>query len=316
MISFVLASVLATQPLMATGNDAGVWFVRDTEPGMIGPQHELCHQIDQDTFQVVLPLAKRPIALAVHGQILWFVGDSDPPILYRARLVENQATGDLRTVPRGRATAVTPLEIQGLVRDLVFMQDEPVFVIDNGGVQCFDMKGLAITSKLTGDDAHVAMQGSNLIGAVSNMNIVTLYTLKDGSWQAGEKHEINGELQDLVVHDGWPLLITTHDDLVEIIGLQQGKQMKISSFSKPSGRWSVVDSDGLHVLGVERNGTSTAFSIGWPSGKRTEPVDLSEQYGSVEAIELTMMIVTTVIFFVVLMLILSRKPKNIKKNDG
>jgi len=316
VIIFLIASVLATQPLMATGNGVGVWFVRDTKPGSIGPPHELCQQIDQESFQVILPLAKRPAALAVHGQTLWFVGESDPPVLYRARLVKNQGTGELRIVPPGRATAVTPLVIQGAVRDLVFIHDEPVLVVEDEGVQCFDLEGKAVTPKLAGKETHVATQGSTLIGAVSIANTVVLYTFKDGLWQVGSKHEIDGQLLDLVVHDGWPLLIVAQEDAIKIIGLQQEKQLKIASFPEPSGRWLVVENDGLHVLGVERNGTTTAFDIGWPSGKSTEPIELTEQFGSLETVELVLMLITTAIFFVVMVLILSRKPKNIKKNDG
>ncbi len=316
MIFFVIASIFATQPLMSTGNDIGVWFVRDIEPGSIGHPHELCQQIDQESYQVVIPLAKRPIALSVHDQTLWFVGEGEPPILYRARLVENQATGDLRTVPRGRAAAVVPLEMTGVIRDILFLQDNPIFVIENGGVQCFDISEKPVIPKLIGKEAHVTLFGNAWIGAVSTGSKVTMFSCTDEGWQARETYEVDGELTDLIVHDGWPLLITMHDDEVEIIGLQQEQQVRIASFPEPSGRWSVVESDGLHVLGVERNGTTTAFRIGWPSGKNTEPIELTEQYGSIESIELTLMIVTTVIFFVVMTLILSRKPKNNQKNDG
>ena len=130
----------------------------------------------------------------------------------------------------------------------------------------------------------------------------------------GGTFEINGNLEDLIVHDGWPLLITTHHDEIEIVGLQQDEQMKIAVFPKLAGRWSIVEGGGLRVLGVERSGTTTAFDVGWPSGKKTETIELTEQYGSIEALELTMLIVTTVIFFVVMMLILSRKPKKLLKN--
>jgi hypothetical protein len=314
MIFFVLASVLVTQPLMATGNKFGVWFVRDTEPGTIGPPHELCQQIDQDSYQVILPLAKRPIALAVHEQTIWFIGESEPPTLYRARLVENQATGVMGTVPQGRATAVTSLAMQGVVRDLVFIHDEPVLVVEDEGLQCFDIRGAALTSKLTGLDVHVSVQGGDLIGAVSRENSVTMHILNDKTWQVTGTFALDGELKDLIVHEGWPLLITTHDDEIEIIGLQQDDQVKIATFPKLAGRWSVVEGDGLHVLGVERNGTTTAFDIGWPSGKKTEKKELVEQYSSIEAVELTMMIVTTAIFFVVMVLILNRKPKKLIKN--
>jgi hypothetical protein len=314
MIFFVIASVLATQPLMATGNDVGVWFVRDTEPGTIGPLHQLCQQIDQESYQVILPLAKRPIALAVHEQTVWFVGESEPPILYRARLVKNQSTGDLRTVPLGRATAVASLELRGAIRDLIFIHNEPVLVVKDGGVQCFDIRGEAVTPILIGEEIHVAIQNGALIGAVSHGNDVTMHMFEDGVWKMGGTFEINGNLEDLIVHDGWPLLITTHHDEIEIVGLQQDEQMKIAVFPKLAGRWSIVEGGGLRVLGVERSGTTTAFDVGWPSGKKTETIELTEQYGSIEALELTMLIVTTVIFFVVMMLILSRKPKKLLKN--
>ncbi len=315
MIAFVIASVLATQPLISTGNDLGGWFVRDTEPGGIGPQHELCQLFDHDQYQVVLPLAKRPIALAVHDQTLWFVGASDPPVLYRARLVENQATGDLRTDPRGRAVAVSPLEMDGVIRDIVILQDNPVLIVENEGIQCFDLGGNAVTPNLPGEEIHVSRLGDKWIGAVSNSHALTLHTLDDGLWQMGKSHEIDGKLQDLVVHDGWPLFIVGHENAVDVIGMQQERLVKIASFPQPSGRWSVVEGEALRVIGVERNGTTTAFEIGWPSGNNTDQVELTEQFGSIEPVELTLMIVTTVIFFVLATIILSRKPKNMKKNS-
>ena len=36
MIALVIAGYLAAQPLIATGNDLGVWFVRDNAPGATG----------------------------------------------------------------------------------------------------------------------------------------------------------------------------------------------------------------------------------------------------------------------------------------
>jgi len=120
-----------------------------------------------------------------------------------------------------------------------------------------------------------------------------------------------------MVHDGWPILITTNDNEVEIIGLQQDEVVKIAAFQILSGRWAIISGGGLYAIGVERNGTTTAFNIGWPSGRTSDPIELGEQHGSVKMVELLVMIVTTGIFIMMMISILRRKSKlsqNNKKN--
>ena len=317
MIALVIASFLATQPLVATGNDLGVWFVRDNAPGATGPSHELCYQIEKDKYQVVLPLAKRPIALAVQEQTLWFVGASDPPILYRARLVKNQTTGAFSTVPHGRANAVKPISVPGTIKDLVFLDDDPILVVEHEGVQCYNIDGSSRTSKLQGDGIHISVQGSSLIATTRSGNTTTLHTFNGEVWKPIGNFEVDGNIQTLMVHDGWPILITTNDNEVEIIGLQQDEVVKIAAFQILSGRWAIISGGGLHAIGVERNGTTTAFNIGWPSGRTSDPIELGEQHGSVKMVELLVMIVTTGIFIMMMISILRRKSKlsqNNKKN--
>ena len=317
MIALVIASFLATQPLVATGNDLGVWFVRDNAPGATGPSHELCYQIEKDKYQVVLPLAKRPIALAVQEQTLWFVGASDPPILYRARLVKNKTTGAFSTVPHGRANAVKPISVPGTIKDLVFLDDDPILVVEHEGVQCYNIDGSARTSKLQGDGIHISVQGSSLIATTRSGNTTTLHTFNGEVWELIGNFEVDGNIQTLMVHDGWPILITTNDNEIEIIGLQQDEVVKIAAFQILSGRWAIISGGGLHAIGVERNGTTTAFNIGWPSGRTSDPIELGEQHGSVKMVELLVMIVTTGIFIMMMISILRRKSKlsqNNKKN--
>ena len=252
MIALVIAGYLAAQPLIATGNDLGVWFVRDNAPGTIGSSHELCYQIEKDKYQVVLPLAKRPIVLAVQEQTLWFVGASDPPILYRARLVKNQTTGAFSTVPNGRANAIKTISVPGTIKDLVFLDDDPILVVEHEGVQCYNIDGSARTSKLHGDGSHISVQGSSLIATTGSGNTTTLHTFNSEGWEPIGNFKVNGNVQTLMVHDGWPLLITTNDNEVEIIGLWQDEVVKIAAFQILSGRWAIISGGGLHAIGVER----------------------------------------------------------------
>ena len=317
MISLVIASVLATHSLVAGGNDLGVWFVRDNAPGAIGPAHELCYKIDKNKYQVVLPLAKRPAAIAVHKQTLWFVGSSPEPILYRARLVKNQTTGVFTTVPPSRANAVEPISVSGKIRDLIFLDDEPILVVENDGVQCFNVEGFAVTPKLQSDGCEISIQGGTLIAAQVHENITTLLRFNSGVWEPQGSFEVDGMLQSLIVHDSWPLLVTSNNDGIEITGLQQDEAVHMASFQPLAGRWAIISGGGLHAIGVERNGTTTAFDIGWPSGTTSDRIELDEQHRSVETLEFVVMIVTTGIFIMMMFSILRRKPKlsqNTKKN--
>ena len=310
MISWAVAIVFATQPLMATGNDLGVWFIRDTAPGSIGATHELCFQINNDKYQVVLPLSKRPVALAIHDQTLWFVGENESPILYRARLVQDKATGSFSTSPSERANAVAQLAFEGKIKDIVFLDDDPILVIENDGVQCFSVGGSSVTPLLHGEGNHVAVLGNSLIAVVvDDPQSVTTYTYQGDGWELGAKYEFEGNIHDLIVHDGWPLLVTSVEEGVKIVGLQQTEIANIAAFPMLSGRWAIVSSNGLHAIGVERNSTTTFFDIGWPSGKTSKPIQLTEFYGTVGLVELTVMVLTTVICIIMMISILRKKPK-------
>ena len=96
----------------------------------------------------------------MHEQTLWFVGNGDRPVLYRVRLIENQATGDLRAASGDRAVAVKILQVTGTIRDLVFLNDKPALVVENDGLQCFDIDGNALTPFLSGVGGHIAILNS------------------------------------------------------------------------------------------------------------------------------------------------------------
>jgi hypothetical protein len=316
MIAFVIAGIIATQPLMATGNELGVWFVRDTEPGTLGPKHELCYLFDQEKYQVVLPLSKRPTALAIHDQTLWFVGDSQHPVLYRARLIENQETGEMRTVPNGKAIAVTSLPIVGEIREIVFLNNEPIVVVEHEGMHCFGIDGVAITPKLVGEGWHIAVLRDGLVAAKSDEANTIVCIFEDGAWEETGSYNIEGKVHDFIVHDSWPILVTTKNNAIQIVGLQQNESVSIASFPNLTGRWAVIVGGGLHAIGAERNGTITAFDIGWPSGTTSERIVLVEQHGSIKAVEMVLLIATTCMFFIMMLSILKSKPKKSNKLDS
>lgn len=316
MIAFLIAGILATQPLMATGNERGVWFVRDAEPGTLGPRHELCFLLDQDKYQVVLPLSNRPTALAIHNQTLWFVGDSQHPVLYRARLIENQTTGDLQTVPSGKATAVTSLPIVGEIQDIVFLDTEPIVVVEHEGTQCVGIDGVPITPRLVGGGWHITVLGDALVAVMSDETNTIVRVFEDGAWKETGRYNIEGRVHDFIVHDAWPILVTTKDNAIQLVGLQQNESVNIASFPNISGRWAVVAGGGLHAIGVERNGTITAFDIGWPSGTTSETIVLVEQHKSIAALEIVLLVATTCMFFIMMLSIFKAKPKKSNKIDS
>ncbi|MDP6693227.1 MAG: hypothetical protein QF444_02785 [Phycisphaerales bacterium] len=322
MICVVLAGIIASQPLMIAGNEVGIWFVRDTIPGSLGPEHELCQLLGEDKYQVVLPLAARPLALGVNEQTLWFVGDGDKPVLYCARLVENQATGDLRTVPRGRATALITLELEGAIRSMIFLDDKPILVVENDGLQCFDTDGLAMMPNLRGNGGQMAVISGSIIAAIPSTNQevrgVQIWHQRDKGWIRGPFVSIEGKLCDLVIKDDWPLLVSSNGSEIIVSGLQNNQALELASFPTLAGRWAIVSkpSSGLVAIGAERNGTTTKIDLGWPSCKASDPIVLSEQYGSNNPVEMVIMIGTTIVFFILISIFLRSRPKNNNKMDS
>ncbi|MDP7009566.1 MAG: hypothetical protein QGI78_08360 [Phycisphaerales bacterium] len=317
MIASVLASLLVAQQLVSTSNNVGVWFVHDRPPGSTGALYEICQRIDESNYQVVIPLSKRPIALAVHDTTLWFVGGETPPVLYRARLHENRATGDLRTDPRGRASAVTTIDIEGRVQDLIILNNDPVLVVEQDGLQCYSLDGKPITPKVHGHIGACSTQEEKLRLALQEEQQITVHTYQDHAWNVGDQFSIDGKLQDFFTFDDWPVVISSKNGVVSFIGVQQGTPVTFATFPEPAGRWAVVGHDsGIQVIGVERNGTTTAMEIGWPSGQVSSPRVLTKQYGSARPLELTLMIVTSVILFIVLTLIIRGNAKKSQKNGS
>lgn len=322
MILFLLSGILAAQPLMAASNDAGVWFVRDNEPGSVGPMHELCQQFGTDAYQVVLPLAKRPVAFAVHDQTLWFIGDGESPVLYRSRLIEDQSTGTFRPVLRGRAEAVQPLDIQGTILDLLFLQDEPLLVVENGGIQCFNANSIAVTPLLQATGGRISVRGDALIAVTPDSVLqkkgVRIWRDTDEGWRGGEFTEVEGKLHNFIFHEDWPLLILSQGGIASVVGLLDGNSVEFATFPVLAGRWAVIPKheSGLVAIWVERNGTVTTNDIGWPSRTVSEPVVLSRQHDKAQGVEITLMIVTSFAFFILISTIIRNGSKKSKKTDS
>ena len=322
MMVLLYAGILAAQPLMTASNDAGVWFVRDNEPGSLGPMHELCQQTGTDKYQVVLPLAKRPVALAVHDQTLWFIGEGESPVLYRARLAEDQSTGTFYPVLRGRAEAVQTLDIQGKILDLLFLQDEPILVVENGGLQCFNANSIAVTPLLPASGGRISVQGDSLIAVTPDTVLQTegirVWQVTEDGWQGGDFTEVEGKLHNFIFHENWPLLILTQGGFASVVGLLDGKSVEFATFPVLAGRWAVIPKHdtGLAAIWVERNGTVTTIDIGWLSRTVSKPIVLSRQHDKARGMEITLMILTTVAFFILISTILRNGPKKSKKTDS
>ena len=110
--------------------------------------------------------------------------------------------------------------------------------------------------------------------------------------------------------DGWILFVAQFEENCNIVGIQHAQSIPIASFVIPKGRWAVLPSpEGLSVLGVQRNGTTNAVDIGWPSGRQSLPFALEEDEGTGGFFMDQFPLFVPLVLFLMIVLLLSRKGK-------
>ena len=319
MIEHVVSSILFCSPLALTGNDSGLWFVGDTDPSATtfsskppDLDHELCERYSAQQYVVVEPFTRRPSALAVDNNTLWFIDDTLGVGMYKIRLTNMLRASTSRNASLQSSTLEGLLDTTEKPTDFLIYQGEPLLVFGdsaNGSSKLLQYQHRVWNEKesLEGTNAHVSLLQDQLIAAVPSDFGVTMWYMNDGSWHGGDEVSIEGDLVDLICRDDWPILVTTSDGESTLTGIQRGGLVEIASFPIPKGRWAVSPSPmGLSVVGVERKGTTTVLDIGWPSGSISEPIVLEERFRENDTLFMTMLFVSMLVVSMILILKIRR----------
>ena len=286
MIELIAACLIAFQPLAATGNEEGVWFIGDLDPAVVefdskkrNFEYAICKRVQRDSYFIQRFLIHRPVNLAVHQNTLWLVSnDLRSPAgfsLYRASSPNADPT-DTRLSMLMSLTAVAT--------DLIVYKDNPLVICGGECLFLFACVGTALHELpplCEQPNAKVVNVNGSLVAAVPNKDGVTLWHLTEGDWVEGDTIALQGTFEKILTKDGWILLVSTQEKQGHILGIQHAAPVEIASFAIPKGRWSTVPSpEGITVLGVERNGTLTALDLGWPSGATTGSVVMHRSGGT------------------------------------
>jgi hypothetical protein len=310
---FVLSCVFSYSPLALTGNETGLWFVGDINPQAATfsgkPQdldYELCERFLEKQYIVVRPFTRRPAALAIGKQALWFIDDTSGIGLYKIHLPSLQGAMTSKNTSLQSSTLEAVFETDEKPTDFLMYQGQPLVAFGNSpeGVlhvfQYQDKKWNAL-APLVGSHAHVALLQDQLIAAVASDVGISMWYFKEGSWLGGDELEIEGELVDLICRDDWPIFVSRVDETITLTGIQQGGLVEIASFDIPKGRWGVSSSSfGLSVVGVERKGITTVIDIGWPSGAISEPIILEERVMQDDSLLVTVLFVSMLVVSIIL----------------
>lgn len=305
MITTLIACLLAVQPLVVTGNDTGLWFIGDREPGFPRAQHALCTRVTAEKYEVMQSLLHRPVVMGVDAKAVWFVDAGEGISLYSMRLPQSKESETPRPDAQQGITLHGYLETELQPTDLVVLAGEPVVAFGGSTLILFTFTGNVWESlpTLNEQDASIAILQDQLIAAVPHDDGITMWYLHGEQWERGDVIALEGQLLDLITLDDWPILVLDHGETVHVVGLQRGDPIAITSLKKPKGRWGVArSSTGLSVVGVERIGTTTVIDIGWPSGDLSDPIVLDERKESLNPL---FSILTFVAPLVMLMLMFS-----------
>ncbi|HIB00577.1 MAG TPA: hypothetical protein EYO31_01475 [Phycisphaerales bacterium] len=270
MISFVAICLLAWQPLASTGNDQGMWFIGDQDPTVLnfdaktkGLDYSICARVSTEGYVILQRLSRRPIDMMVIEETLWFLDYSSSVALYAIR----KSGDEHRSI--AQATMQGILEIDVIPTELLSLRDLVVVGCSTESLQVhtFDGHDWKQLPTLEEPNARLANHNGTLVAAAPNEQGVHLWSLSDEQWQEGPLVELQGTLYDIMTKQNWLLFVSTKGDKAYILGLQGTNPIEIASFDIPKGSWSLVPSpEGITVIGVERNGTTSVLDLSWPSG--------------------------------------------------
>lgn len=292
MIGILAACIfVATPHLAATGNEAGVWFIGDSDPTVVdfdpktnGLNYSLCRRDSIDTYKLLRRFNHRPDHIVLHQDSIWCVDYKSSISLYS---ITESGVGQ------------RPISTKVSLQSILDLQKPPTDVLSTAGdiIVCCGGRSLLLNSfdgsawqelpTLEESNARVTVHMGNLMAAVPNEFGVTLWTLSDGVWKAGETIELVGTFDSILSKDDWPILVSIKDEISYIVGVQHGERVEIASCAVPKGRWTIVPSPfGLCMLGVQRNGTTTVLDIGWPSGENSDiKIMVQSEYSEISFFE-------------------------------
>jgi len=285
VISTVATCLLVWHPLASTGNENGMWFVGDQDPTVLnidartkGLDYSICVRVSRDSYVILQRLDHRPIDLAVYEDALWFVDYASNMTLYS---IQNASQGTPRTIAKTTLQGV--LSVESTPTDLISFPEG--VAVGCGGetlqVHTYDGYDWKQIPTLDVPNARIAYHNGALIAATPHEQGAMLWSHSDDGWAEGILVELNGAFYDVLTKKDWLLLVSTENERSHIVGLQGTDPIEIASFDVPKGSWSVVSSpEGLSVVGVQRNGTTTVLDIGWASGKTHAMLELRQESSS------------------------------------
>lgn len=314
MIELVLTIVLSNTPLALVGNDSGVWFIGDVDPGVASfaraqdLDHELCEQVGNGEYLVIHPFTRRPAGLAVEEQAMWFIDDSYGVGLYTIQLAASQRASTSQHVLMQAPVMRSVFETDKHPTDFLLYQSAPLLVFGDGEsetelVHFVHRQWESLPSVTDSGACVISFQGELLCAVQEEDGKIMVSSLRDTAWVVRDSElTIDGELTDFFSKDDWPILVAVKEGRATLHGIQNNSLVELASFAIPKGRWGVTSSpSGLTVAGVERNGTTTFLDIGWPSGSMSDPVVLAERFREDDTLLMTVLFISMVCVSIILL---------------
>lgn len=258
-----------------------MWFVGDQDPTVInfdartkGLDYSICSRVSQDSYVILQRLGHRPIDLTVYEDALWFVDYASNITLY-----------SIQNLSRNKPNTIAKTSLQGVLShestptDLVSLPAGLVVGCGGNTLQVYtfygyDWKQLPV---LDVPNARITNHNGTLIATTPHEQGALLWSYSDDDWTGGVLVELKGTFYDVLTKEDWLLLVSTENEQSHVIGLQGTNPIEIASFDIPKGSWSVVPSpEGLSVVGVQRNGTTSVLDIGWASGNTYDWIELHQ----------------------------------------
>jgi hypothetical protein len=314
MIEQILACALLQSPLAISGNANGLWYVGDINPSSAifsGVEkdfdYELCERFSKDRYVVLRQFSRRPLALAVGNQNLWFIDNHEGVGLYKLNLPNLQRGSTSKNAYLQTSKMEALFETTETPTDFLIFRDKPLLVFGkplDGTTELFhylERQWVNLTP-IKGRNVHVAQMQDKLIAAIPNERGATVWYMQECNWLGGDQIDFQGELIDLFCRDDWPILVTSNVNIATLSGIQKDGLVTLASFEIPKGRWGVSTSpDGISVVGVQRKGETTILDIGWPSGSTSKPIILEERFPEDDTLVSTVLFVSMVIVSLILL---------------
>ena len=251
--------------------------------------------------------SRRPLALAVGNQKLWFIDSFEGVGLYKIQLPNFQRGNTSKNAYLQTSKMESLFETTETPTDFLVFKDQPLLVFgkpldDITELFHYQERQWRQLTPIDGRNVHVAKLQDKLIAAVSNELGATVWYMQESDWFGGDQIEFQGELVDLFCLDDWPILVTSNENTATLTGIQKDGLVTLASFEIPKGRWGVTTSpEGISVVGVQRKGISTVIDIGWPSGSISKPTILEERFPDDDKLLSTVLFVSMVIVSLILL---------------